>query len=83
MGWSFRVLQFDSWQGLGNFPFTMSRIALETNQPPIQWVLGDLSLMVKWLGFEADCSPPSSSKVKNMWSYTSTTPIHVNGMVPT
>jgi len=27
---------------------------------------------VKWLGHEADHSPPSSTKVKNVWSYTYT-----------
>jgi hypothetical protein len=31
-----------------------------------------LSLGVKWLGSEADHSPPPSAKVKNAWSYTST-----------
>jgi hypothetical protein len=32
--------------------------------PPLQWVLGVLSLEVKWLGCEADHSPQSSAKVK-------------------
>jgi hypothetical protein len=41
------------------------------NQPPIQWVLGALSLGVKRPGREADHSPPSSAEVKNVWSYTS------------
>jgi len=40
--------------------------------PPVQWVLGIPTLQAKWLGCEADPSPPSSSKVKNAWSYTST-----------
>jgi hypothetical protein len=43
---------------------TMSRLALGSAQPPIQWVLGALSLGVKWPGYEADHSPPSSAKVK-------------------
>jgi hypothetical protein len=34
--------------------------------PPNQWVLGVISLEVKWLGCEGDHSPPSSVKVKNM-----------------
>jgi len=29
---------------------------------------------VKWLGHEADHSPPSSAEVKIAWSYTSTPP---------
>jgi hypothetical protein len=29
-------------------------------------------LGVKWLGREADHSPPSSAEVKNAWSYTCT-----------
>jgi hypothetical protein len=31
-----------------------------------QWVLGALSLGVTQLGYEADHSPPSSAKVKNV-----------------
>jgi hypothetical protein len=54
---------------------------------------GALSQGVKWLGNEADHSPPSSAKVKNAWSYTSTPPyifmawclvkyrIHLHGVV--
>jgi hypothetical protein len=30
------------------------------------------SLKVQWVGHEADHSPPSSAKVKNVWSYFST-----------
>jgi hypothetical protein len=32
-------------------------------------------------GREADHSPPSSAEVNNAWSYTSTHPIRLNGMV--
>jgi len=32
---------------------------------------------VKWLGREADHSPPYSVKGKNVWSYTSTPPVHL------
>jgi hypothetical protein len=32
------------------------------------------SLEVKWPGHEADHSPPSTTKVKNSWSYTATPP---------
>jgi hypothetical protein len=77
-----RVLGFDSWQGLGIFLFTTgTRTALGTIQPPIQWVLGALSLVVKQLGHEVDHSPPSSAEVKNAWSYTSTPPIRLHGVV--
>jgi hypothetical protein len=65
MGWMIEVLGFDSWQGLGIFLFTtVSRMALGPTQPPIQWVLGAISLGVKQPGHEADHSPPSSAKVK-------------------
>jgi hypothetical protein len=40
-----------------------------------------LSLGVKRLGCEADQSPISSADVKNAWSYTSTAPTHLHGMV--
>jgi hypothetical protein len=73
---------FDSRQGLGVFLFTTaSRMALGPTQPPIQWVPGALSLGVKQLGHEADHSPPSSAKVKNAWSYTSTPPVRLHGVV--
>jgi hypothetical protein len=39
-------------------------MSLEPAQPPIQWVLGAVSLGVKWSGCEADHSPPSSAEVK-------------------
>jgi hypothetical protein len=34
---------------------------------------GILSPRLKWLGYEADHSPPSSAEVKKEWSFTSTT----------
>jgi hypothetical protein len=69
-------------QGLGIFLFTTaSRPALGPTQPPIQWVLGSLSLRVKRPGREANHSPPSSAEVKNAWSYTSTSPISLHGVV--
>jgi hypothetical protein len=72
-----RVLGFNSQRGLGIFLFTTtSRMALGSTQPPIQWILGDLSLGVKRPGREADHSPPSSAKVKNAWSYAST-PLYI------
>jgi len=47
---------------------------VQTTQPPVQWVLGALSPGVKWLRHEIVLSPPSSTEVKNVWSYTSTPP---------
>jgi len=42
--------------------------------PTIQWVQWALCPEVKWMGFEADHSPPTSAEVENMWSSTSTSP---------
>jgi hypothetical protein len=65
MGWTIRVLGFDSWRGLGIFLFTTaSRMALEPTQSSIQWVPGALSLEVKRLVREADHSSSSSAEVK-------------------
>jgi hypothetical protein len=67
---------------VGIFLFTTaSRTALGPTQPPIQWVLGALSLEVKRPGREADHSPPSSAEAKNAWNYTSTPPIRLYGVV--
>jgi len=52
----------------------MSRLALWPTQPPIQWVLQDLSLGVKQAEREADHSIPSGADVTNAWSYMSTHP---------
>jgi hypothetical protein len=80
--WTIGVLGFDSRRGLETFLFTtVSRTALGPTQPPIQWVPGAISLEVKRPGREADRSPPSSAKVKNAWSYTSTPPIRLHGVV--
>jgi hypothetical protein len=66
--------EFESGGGK-NFYFSMSSIPLlGPTQPPIQWVVGTLSLGVKRQGREADHSPPSSIEVKKMWIYTSTPP---------
>jgi hypothetical protein len=46
-GWGLEM-----WQGLGIFLFTTSRPALGPTQPPIQWVLGAISLGVKWQGMK-------------------------------
>jgi len=72
----FRVL------GLGIFLFTTaSRTALGPTQAPIQWVTGSLSLEVKRPGREADHSHTSSAEVKNAFSYTSTPPVRLHGVI--
>jgi len=59
---------------------TASRPALEPTKLPIQCIPWSLIPEVKRPGHEADNSPQSISKVKNTWSYTSTPPIHLNGV---
>jgi hypothetical protein len=72
VGWTIRVLRFNSQHGLGIFLFTtMSRMVLGPTQAPIKWAPGALSLGEKQPGHEADHSPQSSAEVKNVWSYTS------------
>jgi hypothetical protein len=51
---------------------TTSKPALKPTQYPIKWVLGAFSAGLKQPGSEADHTPPSSAKVKNARSYTST-----------
>jgi hypothetical protein len=64
-GWTIRVLGFDFRRKLGIFLFiTASRTALGPMQPPIQRVLGALSLGVKRPGREAGHSSPSSAEFK-------------------
>jgi hypothetical protein len=70
MGWMIGVL--DPSRGWEFFSSPESRLALGPTQPPIHWVSGALSLRIKWTGSEAYHSPPSSAKIKNVWSYIST-----------
>jgi hypothetical protein len=58
--------------------------ALGPIQPPIQWEPEALSPGVKRRVREADQSPhssPSSAKVKNAWSYTSTPSTRLNSLI--
>jgi hypothetical protein len=58
-----------------NFLFSkLSRPALGSTQPPIQWVPGTLSPGVKRQGREGDHSLPANAEVKKMRIYTSTPP---------
>jgi hypothetical protein len=73
---------FDSRRGLVISTFTtVSRTALGTTQPPIQWVSGALSLGVKLPGREADHSPPSSAEVKECVELCLHSPIRFHGVV--
>jgi hypothetical protein len=58
------------WMIGGSSP--VSRPTLGATQPPIQWVPGALYLGVKRSRREAAHLPPSTTEVKNAWSYTST-----------
>jgi hypothetical protein len=73
---------FESRQGKG---FSSLRHRVQTgsgeHQPPTQRVTGALSPGIKWPGCEADYSPPSSEEFKNEWSYSSTPPIRLHGLV--
>jgi hypothetical protein len=80
--WTIGVLGFDSRRGLGIYLFTtVSRTALRHNQPPVQWIPRFLSSGIKRRVRKSDHSPPSSAKVKNVWSYTSTPILHFRGVV--
>jgi hypothetical protein len=60
-----RMIEVRFPAGARNFLFdTMSRLALEITQPPIQRVPGDLFLGIKRSGREADHSPQYSDEVK-------------------
>jgi hypothetical protein len=68
--------------GAGNFSLHCHiQTGSGSTQPPIQWVPGAPSLVVKRPGCEADHSPPSSAEVKNEWSYNSTPPVRLHGVV--
>jgi len=67
---------FESRQGVVIYLFTTtSRPGLGPIHPPVQWVPGALSLVVKRKFCEADHSSISSAGVKNAWSYKYTPPI--------
>jgi hypothetical protein len=70
-------------EGAGNFSIhhRVLRPALGHTQPPVKWVSGALTLVVNRLGCEAGHSPPPSAEVKNVWNYTSTPLIRLNGVV--
>jgi hypothetical protein len=81
MGWMSRV-QVPAGAMIGIFSHCHHiQTGLGPTQPPIQRVLGALTLAVKQVGHEADHSPPCSAEVKNALNYTSTPPIRLHGTV--
>jgi hypothetical protein len=68
--------------GAGNFSFH-NRVQNGSGARPASypWVLGAICLAVKRPGREADHSLPLSAEVNNAWSYTSTSPICLHGVV--
>jgi len=62
--------RLDNWGRGSDGTFSLCH-CVQPNQTPIQRILGGLTLGVKWLEHEAHHSPPSSAKVKTVWSYTS------------
>jgi hypothetical protein len=78
MGWTIHILNSGGGQ---DFSVSKScRPALRLMQRAVQWLLGTLSVEVKWAGCGADCSPPSNVKVKNEWSCTSTSTVSLHGV---
>jgi hypothetical protein len=58
-----------------NFLFFMSsRPALGSTQSPTKWVKKTIFFGVRWLGLEADHSPPTTAEINKTWVYTSTPP---------
>jgi len=67
---------------MGIFLFaTTFRPAQGPTQPPIQWVPEALTPEVKWPEREADHLHPSSAQVKNAWTYSSTPPMRLRGVM--
>jgi hypothetical protein len=89
------VTVLGAWQGLGTTVIKFVVLKADKIWVEVLWVMTQhtdvvltanqeniaLSLEVKRPGREADHSLPSSAEVKNAWSYTSTPPIRLNGLL--
>jgi hypothetical protein len=72
MDWATGI-QFTEVAAIGIFVFTiLSRPALGTSQPPMQWLLLAITTGVKRPRPEADYLPQSSAEVKNTLIYSFT-----------
>jgi hypothetical protein len=82
MDWTIGVLGFDSRRGAWNFSLHHC-VQNGSGAHPASYPMdtGGSFPGVKRPGREADHSPPSSAEVKNEWSYTSTPPIRLHGVV--
>jgi len=57
----------------GTRDFLLSKIsclALMPTQPTMQWLQGTIPSGVKWVVYEVDSAPPSSTQIKNELSHT-------------
>jgi hypothetical protein len=61
--------------------FILSRPALGSTQPPIEWVPGALSPGLKRQGRETDHSPPANAEVKKNVELYIHSPIRLHGLV--
>jgi hypothetical protein len=73
---------FDPWRGQRIFPLTsVSRPALRSTQPPVQWIPGVLSPGVKARpGRDADHSPHLGPRLRMSRSYISSPPKRLHGV---
>jgi hypothetical protein len=79
--------RLDDWvvqdlAGDGNFSLH-HHVETGSGDHPVSYPMGTRGsfLRIMLLGHEANHSPPSSDKVKNVWSYTSTPPTLLHGVV--
>jgi len=80
MGWTTRV-----WLPAGTVISLCHNVQIGSWSHPASYIMGTRGSLllagIKCWGHESDHSPPSSVKVKTVWSYTSIPPIHPHGVV--
>jgi hypothetical protein len=69
------------WAKISGLPTPAGTVCITFMNSPIRWVPSVLSPGTEWPGREADHSHPSWAEIKNAWSYTSTSPISLDGVV--